>query len=69
MPLAGGAALGLAADRPRHNPVLASNPLAADRPEAVLAMPTAVVPAGQEGRCVGIQEPEVAAMPRWALGD
>ena len=50
-----------------HNPILAAKALAADRAEETRAIPTAVVPPGQESSFVRIEETVVAAMPRWAL--
>jgi hypothetical protein len=63
--------LGLAhaSDIQRHNAILALKALAADRPEEVPAVPTAIVPPGQEGGFVRIEEAAAAAIPRWALGE
>jgi len=50
-----------------HNPILASKTLATDGPEEMPAIATAVVPPGQQGRFVGIEEAAAAAMSRLAL--
>src|SRR5262249_61268662 len=56
-----------ASDIQRDNPILAPKPLVADRPEEMPAIPTAVVPPGQEGRFVGIEEAAATVMPRLPL--
>jgi hypothetical protein len=62
--------LGLAhaSDIQGHNPILAPKTMAADRPEEMRAMATAIVPPCQESRFVRIEETAVTAMPRLALG-
>jgi hypothetical protein len=69
--LPGGQPLGLAhaSDIKSHNPLLAPKPLAADRPEQTPAIATAVVPPGQEGRFVWVEETAATAMSRLALGE
>jgi hypothetical protein len=68
--LLGGQPLRLAhaSDIQGHNTVLAPKTLATDGPEEMRAIPTPIVPPGQEGRFVRIEEAAVAAMPRLALG-
>ncbi len=58
-----------ASDIQSHNTILALKTLAADRPEEMPAIATAVVPPGQEGRFVRIEETAAAAMSRLALGE
>jgi hypothetical protein len=57
-----------ASDIQGHEAILAPTALAADGPEEGPAVATAVVPPGQEGRFVGLEEAAVAAMPWLALG-
>ena len=52
-----------APDRQSDDALLTPKALAADGPEAMPAMATAVVPPGQEGGFVGIAEAMAAAMP------
>src|SRR5919109_5294746 len=56
-----------ASDVQRDNPILALKTLVADRPEEMPTVPTAVVPASQEGRFVRIEQAAAAAMSRLAL--